>query len=108
MVRSRPMAATVLVTGGTGFIARWCIVELLRHGYDVRTTVRDAAREAAVTAAVATAVDPGARLRCVVADLTADAGWTAAVAGCRAVLHVASPLSPDDPRDPEAMIEVAR
>ena len=39
---------TVLVTGGTGFIARWCIVELLRRGYDVRTTVRDAAAKESV------------------------------------------------------------
>src|SRR5262245_58677526 len=102
------MADTVLVTGGTGFIAQWCIVELLRQGYDVRTTVRDPAKQDGVTAAAASAVDPGARLQSVVADLTADAGWSAAVAGCRAVLHVASPLSPDDPRDPEAMVEVAR
>ena len=26
------MTSTVLVTGGTGYIARWCIVELLRRG----------------------------------------------------------------------------
>ena len=101
------MTSTVLVTGGTGFIARWCIVELLRRGYDVRTTVRDPAKEARVTAAVATAVDPGSGCACVVADLTADDGWDEAVAGCTAVLHVASPLSPDDPGDPDAMIAVA-
>ena len=56
------MSGNVLVTGGTGFVARWCIVELLRRGYDVRTTLRDPAKQDAVTAAVATAVDPG-RLR---------------------------------------------
>ena len=39
------MAGTVLVTGGTGFIASWCIVQLLERGYDVRTTVRDAGKE---------------------------------------------------------------
>ena len=61
-----------------------------------------------MTAAVATAVDPGERLRFVIADLTADGGWDEAVAGCTAVLHVASPLSPDDPGDPDAMIAVAR
>jgi dihydroflavonol-4-reductase len=101
------MADRVLVTGGTGFIARWCIVELLRRGHHVRTTVRDDRRSESVRAAVGSAVDPGDRLRCVVADLTADAGWADAVAGCTAVLHVASPLAPDDPRDPEAMVAVA-
>ena len=38
------MAETVLVTGGTGFVAGWCIVELLRRGYAVRTTVRSLAQ----------------------------------------------------------------
>jgi dihydroflavonol-4-reductase len=31
----------VLVTGGTGFLGGWCVAELLRGGYTVRTTVRD-------------------------------------------------------------------
>ncbi|MCU1361018.1 MAG: aldehyde reductase [Ilumatobacteraceae bacterium] len=34
------MSETVLVTGGTGFIGQWCIVELLQRGYQVRTTLR--------------------------------------------------------------------
>ncbi|WP_304187049.1 aldehyde reductase [Phenylobacterium aquaticum] len=86
------MSETVLVTGGTGFVAGWTIVELLRRGYRVRTTVRSLAREAAVRRAVGTEVDPGANLTVVAADLTADAGWDAAVAGCAYVLHIASPL----------------
>ena len=49
------MADTVLVTGGSGFIAGWCIVELLRHGYVVRTTVRDASKEARIREAIARA-----------------------------------------------------
>ena len=34
----------VLVTGGTGFIAAHCIVQLLEAGHRVRTTVRSLAR----------------------------------------------------------------
>ena len=45
-----------------------CVAELLKRGYDVRTTVRDASREAAVTRAVATsgscAPPPGPDLIC--------------------------------------------
>ena len=50
------MAETVLVTGGTGFVAGWCIVELLQRGYTVRTTVRSLSKEAAVRAAAAIAL----------------------------------------------------
>src|SRR2546423_9728642 len=37
---SRSPSATVLVTGGSGFVGGWCLVELLRRGYRVRATVR--------------------------------------------------------------------
>jgi nucleoside-diphosphate-sugar epimerase len=89
----------VLVTGGTGYVAGWCVVELLRRGYDVRTTVRSPARAEAVRRAVATEVDPGPRLSFAVADLTADDGWKEAVDGCEHVLHVASPLGVDGGKD---------
>ena len=85
-------ATTVLVTGGTGFVAGWCIVELLRQGYSVRTTVRDQAKEASLRAAIATQIESGGRLTVVVADLNSEDGWDAAVSGCDYVLHVASPL----------------
>ena len=89
---------TVLVTGGTGYVAGWCIVGLLQQGYQVRTTIRSPHREQAVRAAVATQAGqdspdgPDGRLSFAVADLTADQGWDEAVAGCAAVLHVAAPL----------------
>ncbi|CAN7231823.1 NAD-dependent epimerase/dehydratase family protein [Phenylobacterium sp. LjRoot164] len=97
------MAQRVLVTGGTGFVGGWTIVELLRRGYQVRTSVRSAAREADVRAAVATQVAPDG-LEFAVADLKSDAGWDEAVAGCEAVLHIASPLGGDD----ESLIAAAR
>ncbi len=83
---------TVLVTGGTGYIARWCIVQLLERGYEVRTTVRDRSREPDIRAGIAEVADAGDRLAVVEADLLDDAGWSAAVEGCRYVLHPASPL----------------
>jgi nucleoside-diphosphate-sugar epimerase len=102
------MSETVLVTGGTGFVASWCIVELLRRGYTVRTTVRSLSKEPAVRAAVASAADVGDRLTFCVADLTKDEGWDSAVAGCGYVLHVASPLGGDTSRDPNALTPPAR
>lgn len=102
------MAQTVLVTGGTGYVAGWCIVRLLEQGYDVRTTVRSLSKEGALRAAIATQVEPGDRLHLHAADLLSDDGWAAALEGCDYVLHVASPLSSEDPSDPESLIAPAR
>ncbi|MBO9713078.1 aldehyde reductase [Sphingomonas sp.] len=102
------MAETVLVTGGSGFIAGWCIVELLRRGYGVRTTVRNLAKAPAVRAAIAAEVDPGDRLTFFAAELTSPEGWDAAVAGCDYVLHVASPLGTGAVRHPDELIVPAR
>ena len=37
--------STVLVTGGSGFIGGFCILQLLEQGHTVRTTIRNLARE---------------------------------------------------------------
>ena len=87
------MDKLVLVTGGTGYLAAWCIVTLLRRGYRVRTTVRDAAKADLVRAAVARGGAAADDLEFAVADLLDDEGWADAMAGCAAVLHVASPLT---------------
>jgi dihydroflavonol-4-reductase len=100
---------TALVTGGTGFLGGWCIASMLARGYEVRTTIRNLAREQAVRAAVAAAgPDPGTRLTVHAADLNSDDGWAEAVAGCRYVLHVASPFPPSQPKDPDELIVPAR
>jgi len=102
------MAETVLVTGGSGFIAGWCIVELLRRGYVVRTTVRSLSKEAAVRTAIGAEVDPGDRLSFYAAELTGDAGWDEATARCDYVLHVASPLGTQQPKVQDDLIVPAR
>jgi dihydroflavonol-4-reductase len=99
---------TVLVTGGSGFLGGWCVIELLRRGYSVRTTVRSLSKEAQVRAAVGSEVDPGDRLSLLAADLTRDEGWADAVRGCDYVLHVASPFPPKQPKDPDELIVPAR
>ncbi len=102
------MAETVLVTGGSGFLANWCLVALLEQGYEVRTTVRDLAREGEVREAVAAAGQASDGLTVLSADLTGDDGWDEAVAGCDYVLHVASPFPPVQPQDPDELIVPAR
>jgi nucleoside-diphosphate-sugar epimerase len=99
---------TVLVTGGSGFLGSWCVIDLLRRGYQVRTTVRDLSREAALRAALAGEVNAGEHLSVLTADLRSDDGWEQAVSGCDYVLHVASPFPPVQPKDPDELIVPAR
>jgi nucleoside-diphosphate-sugar epimerase len=99
---------TVLVTGGTGYVGTRCIVELLKQGYTVRTTVRSLSKEAGMRAAIASEVKADERLSFFKADLTGDAGWDEAVAGCAYVLHPASPLGDETSKDPDALLIPAR
>lgn len=99
----------VLVTGGSGFIGAHCILQLLQAGYRVRTTVRSLKREADVRAMLKTGgAEPGRALSFAAADLTSDAGWPEAVAGCDYVLHVASPFPPAAPKHEDELIVPAR
>ena len=99
------MGNDVLVTGGSGFVAGWCIAELLKNGHAVRATVRDSRKAESVRNAVSQVVDPGDRLGFVITDLLSDEGWDGAVAGCEYVLHVASPLIAT--RDEEKVVRPA-
>jgi nucleoside-diphosphate-sugar epimerase len=101
------MAEQVLVTGGTGFVAGWTIVELLKRGYRVRVTVRNAKAETSCREAVARITDLDSRLSFAFADLMADDGWNNAAEGCDYVLHIASPLGTAG-NDGETIIEAAR
>jgi dihydroflavonol-4-reductase len=67
--------------------------------------MRDLAREGGVRKLLA--VDD-ARLRFFAADLTADAGWAEAMAGCSHAAHVASPVPLRAVKDPDELIVPAR
>ncbi|MET7281161.1 aldehyde reductase [Kribbella sp. NPDC005582] len=100
---------TILVTGGSGFLGGRIIAQALGEGYRVRTTVRSPDRESQVRQNLeAMGVTAGDFLTFLVADLTRDAGWTDAVAGCRYVLHVASPFPVGAPQHEDELIVPAR
>lgn len=100
------MAGTVLVTGGTGYIAGELIKQLLSRDWTIHTTVRSKAKsEAALYERFG---QPGERLKVFEAELMSDAGWADANAGCTHVAHVASPLSTRTPKDENEMIIPAR
>jgi dihydroflavonol-4-reductase len=100
---------TVLVTGGSGFVGSHVILQLLRAGYDVRTTVRSSNREAGARAMFKSAgVEVNGRLAFFTADLEHDQGWAEAVAGSDFVIHVASPIPAAAPRTEDELIRPAR
>lgn len=99
------MAGKVLVTGGSGYIAGFLIHRLLELGWTVHTTVRSLAREAALRAELGGTPET---LRVFAADLTSDAGWAEAVAGCSHVAHLASPFPTSVPKNADELIVPAR
>lgn len=99
------MAGTVLVTGGSGYIAGETIRQLLARGWTVHTTVRSLKREAELRAQLGGSAQT---LKFFAADLMNDAGWAEANAGCDAVAHVASPFPLDVPKDENELIVPAR
>lgn len=100
------MAGTVLVTGGTGYIAGEVIDRLLAQGWTVHATARSKAKgEAALRARFPAA---GPALRVFEAELMDDAGWAEAVAGCSHVAHVASPIPLAPPKHEDDLIVPAR
>lgn len=100
------MAHTVLVTGGTGYIAGELIDQLLGKGWTVHTTVRSLAKSEAPLRA--RWPDAGDRLKVFGADLMSDAGWAEANAGCSHVAHVASPFPTSVPKNEDELIVPAR
>lgn len=100
------MPKTILVTGGSGYIAGEVIDGLLERGHSVHTTVRSKSKSEALLRG--RWPNAGERLGIFEAELMSDAGWADANAGCDAVAHVASPLPVSVPRDENELIVPAR
>ncbi len=84
-----------LVTGGTGFVGRAVVEELLRAGQEVRVLVRDPEHQALV----------GLEVEPVVGDLKDPASLSRALKGCSHLFHVAADYRLWVP-DPEEMYAV--
>ncbi|MEO6634266.1 MAG: NAD-dependent epimerase/dehydratase family protein [Devosia sp.] len=99
----------ILVTGASGFVGKWCVVRLLEKGYRVRGTIRTAAKAEQVKATITTTcgAEAASRLELVTADILDDSGWPEAMAGATAIMHVATVISGDEPRDQDVVIRPA-
>lgn len=100
--------ARILVTGATGFIASHCIVSLVERGDEVRGTARSADKAGRLNATLSAYAGREIEVPLVSADLSSGAGWDKAMDGIDAVLHVASPIPADLPRNADELIIPAR
>ncbi|KXL48841.1 MAG: hypothetical protein FE78DRAFT_288100 [Acidomyces sp. 'richmondensis'] len=101
----------VLVTGGSGFVATHCILQLLEKGYNVITTVRSLALVDEVRDSLKRGGAAEERVKSVdfsAADLSKDDGWDEACKGCTYVLHIASPFPASAPKHENDLIVPAR
>jgi len=101
------MNKKVLLTGISGYIGNHCAVELLKHGYSVRGSVRSLSKSQKVIDAIKKDVDPKDNLEFCELNLLSDAGWDAAMKDCEYVLHVASPFINSEPKDENEYIRPA-
>ena len=72
------MAGTVLVTGGSGYIAGETIRQLLAKGWTVHTTIRNRIKAGELREKLGASADT---LKSFAADLENDDGWEADNAG---------------------------
>jgi len=83
---------TVLVTGGSGFIASYCIIALLNKGYKVKASLRSLSRIADVKQMLSVGgIHNFDNLSFVQLDLSQESGWIEAASGCTYIIHPASP-----------------
>ncbi|MDG1997668.1 MAG: NAD-dependent epimerase/dehydratase family protein [Amylibacter sp.] len=101
----------ILVTGGSGFIAKHIILQLLNEGFDVRASVRSLDRSAEIVAAMTlhakNTEDLDKRLTFCELDLCSDVGWEEALQNCQALMHTASPFPLDQPEDESELVRPA-
>lgn len=85
-------SASILVTGGTGFIASWIISQLLNDGYTVHTTVRKPENKQTVSHLERIANQASGVLKLFKADLLDPGSFAMATEGCELTIHTASPF----------------
>ncbi len=104
-----PANDLILVTGASGFVGKWCLVKLLEKGYRVRGTVRSPAKADKVRETITELLGAQAmsRLDFAYANILDDKGWPEAMAGVQAVMHVATVIRGDEPKDQSLVIRPA-
>lgn len=93
--------ARVVVTGAAGYLASWVVKLLLEQGHTVHGTVRSLKDGRKLAHLQRLSEDHPGQLALFEADLLSAQGFDAAVQGCSAVVHTASPYKLGPSADPE-------
>ncbi|PSS24162.1 Vestitone reductase [Actinidia chinensis var. chinensis] len=94
---------TICVTGGTGYIASWLIMRLLRRGYRVHATSRSYPGNKKDISFLTNLPGASENLKIFDADLDHPETFGAAIQGCTGVFHVAHPIDFEG-KEPEQVI----
>ncbi len=84
----------VFISGGSGYIAMYCIKILIKKGYHIVTSVREKSQIDIVKKSLSRNNISSENIDFKILDLLKDEGWDDALKGCEYVLHVASPVIP--------------
>lgn len=82
----------ILVTGGTSYIGKHVIAQLIEKDYSVRTTVQDKGKVEEIKSDIEKHLNKQISLDVHITDLLNDDGWGDALKGCDAIIHVAGPF----------------
>jgi len=102
------MTEKILVTGASGFIAGHCILDLLKHGYDVKGTLRHLEHAKHMRDVLGQYTNKAATIEFAQANLTEGTGWDAAVRACDGIFHVASPVPVEQPRAVDEVVKPSK
>ena len=81
----------ILVTGGTSYIGKHCIAQLVEKEYDVVATIRDISKSESILSDLNQYLNKEVNVTFFEADLLKDEGWNEAIQGCDAIIHLAGP-----------------
>lgn len=92
---------TVLVTGGSGYLASWIVSALLEQGQDVRITIRNKDNRQKYEHLLKREQETSGTLTVFEADLLKKGSFDEAARGCDLVFHTASPFTIAGIKDPQ-------
>jgi dihydroflavonol-4-reductase len=100
----------IMITGVSGFLGSHMAVEGLKRGYQVVGTIRNKQKETEVIATINSYVSAEQlkNLSFAYCDLTKSEGWSEAMIGCDAIIHVASPFILELPKHEDDLIIPAK